>query len=208
MTPEITYPLAPQGTYWTIQGEGALTGLPMVFVRLAGCDVNCAQCDTDYSVYRRASALQIAREAASLASQGTCWAWLTGGEPLIHDIMPLVQALRGAGLKVALATAGHHVLPHGLVMPGSGLDFLSVSPHSPDGWLVRHGDQVNLVPGLGSLSWADIEAMRAECEEGFARRYVTPCDTMPSTREECLQWVRKWKGWNLGTQVHKLIGLP
>lgn len=39
----MTYLLAPEGVFWTLQGEGALQGTPMAFVRLAGCSVKCKQ---------------------------------------------------------------------------------------------------------------------------------------------------------------------
>lgn len=59
------YPLARGGgVFATIQGEGALLGVPMVFVRLAGCSVGCPRCDTDYAVGERMDARDVARAAA------------------------------------------------------------------------------------------------------------------------------------------------
>jgi len=41
--------LVHDGIFQTIQGEGDLVGIPMVFVRLAGCSVGCDNCDTNYN---------------------------------------------------------------------------------------------------------------------------------------------------------------
>lgn len=42
------YAIAPNGVFPTVQGEGAMLGVPTLFVRLAGCSVGCAGCDIDY----------------------------------------------------------------------------------------------------------------------------------------------------------------
>ena len=57
------YPLSPNPIFWTIQGEGHLRGFQMCFIRLAGCSIGCANCDTDYSVESRARADDIAEQA-------------------------------------------------------------------------------------------------------------------------------------------------
>lgn len=101
-----TYPLASQGVFRTIQGEGAMLGVPMTFIRLAGCSVGCQHCDTDYRVHRRVTLDELVREVCGEAALGG-WAWITGGEPTDHDLGPLVQGLKRAGLRVALATSGH-----------------------------------------------------------------------------------------------------
>ena len=84
---EATYPLAPAGVFWTVQGEGVMLGVPQVFVRLAGCDVNCDGCDTDYSVAERVGAREIARRVCAAAG-GARWVWVTGGFPTYHETDP------------------------------------------------------------------------------------------------------------------------
>jgi len=73
------YPLARQGVFRTIQGEGIFAGVPAVFIRLAGCSIGCSRCDTEYRKVSTASADEIADRAAALAV-GDRWAWITGGE--------------------------------------------------------------------------------------------------------------------------------
>jgi organic radical activating enzyme len=72
----MNYPLAPEGVFRTIQGEGALLGLPMVFVRLAGCPL----CDTDYRFAERVSEEVIALRVLALRKPVDWGVWITGGE--------------------------------------------------------------------------------------------------------------------------------
>lgn len=191
------YPLAPDGIFRTIQGEGALLGVPMTFVRLAGCSIGCKQCDTIYSVKRRATAREIGMEVAAL---GTEWTWVTGGEPADYELWPLLEALRLCG-RIALATSGYR----GLRAGGRLVDFLSVSPHGKPAELVLNsGNQLNLVPGLNGLRLEDWETFDAG---KFDRCYVTPCDGRVHAVEECREWVDRHPGWRLGIQAHKTWGI-
>ncbi len=201
---DTTYALAPDAVFWTLQGEGPLLGEPMVFVRLAGCPVNCPQCDTDYSVASRATAKEIARRAVEVATPGTRWAFVTGGEPAAFDLMPLFAELRRAGFLVAVVTSGLvAAVPVGSAT--GGCDFLSVSPHRLDAsWVVRRGDSVNLVPGLNGLKLADAEGIDWS---GFAHRFVTPNSREPGSVAACIEWVRTHAGWRLGCQCHLVWGV-
>lgn len=204
------YPLSRQGVFRTLQGEGALLGLPMVFVRLAGCSVGCPECDTDYRVHERASVEEIASRISQNTWGGIEWVWLTGGEPTDHDLRPLIAGLHAMGLRVALATAGTRLVPRGWIR--SGADFLSVSPHDPARWVQRSGDQINLVPGLNGLSLRDpalIDAV-ARCEQDFSHRYVTPLSTDVGLLglNDCRRWIDTRPGWRLSIQAHKEWQLP
>ena len=194
----MTYPLAPNGIFWSLQGEGHLQGTPMVFVRLAGCDVNCPSCDTDYRTDRRASVGEIVSEIKELETAAE-WIWITGGEPTIHDIAPLVLALQGHGWKVAIATAGEHPVT-------APVDWLSVSPHRPGVLRQRFGHEAKLVPGL----WGEPGVLRKSIEGAdFWFRYVQPHATDPRYGMEwAVDFVRQNPGWCLSEQRHKRWGLP
>lgn len=205
----MTYPLARQGVFWTVQGEGVMFGTPQVFVRLAGCDVGCEQCDTDYGVHERVELREIVRRVGAECN-GAKWVWLTGGEPTIHDIEPLVRELHRYGFLVALATAGERPIARGrgVTVATEGVDFVSVSPHRIDKWVQRRGCQLNIVPGLNGLALADLEGVDVS---GFTDRFVTPCWYHAADRmervNECVEWVRTHPDWRLGIQSHRYWGL-
>ncbi len=197
-----TYPLSPDGIFLTCQGEGPMIGTPMVFIRLAGCSVGCAGCDTDYSVSRRLSSAEIVAEAVRV-SFGAQWAFITGGEPTDHDITPITRALWEIGFRVAMVTAGTRPVKRG--WKNSGVDWLHVSPHLWDGWVQKDGEVLNVVPMLNGLSLRDMPDLRTG---SFAHRYVTPLWGNAESFQQCVQWVRDHPDWRLGIQAHKVWGLP
>lgn len=207
---EATYTLAPQGVFWTVQGEGALLGEPMVFVRFAGCPVGCPQCDTDYTVHTRVRLDDLVRRVAACDPTPGRWVWLTGGEPTVQDLPPLCAKLHRYGYRVAVATAGVADVRRGTArVYDHGAAFVSVSPHRIDSsWVLRRGDQLNVVPGLNGLRLSDLEGVDVS---GFTHRYVTPCWYGPGARAEgvaeCAEWVRTRPGWRLGVQAHKHWGV-
>jgi organic radical activating enzyme len=92
--------------FYSVQGEGTWTGTPAVFVRLAGCNLGCTFCDTDYSLREFASVEAIVARVEMLG--GTCpMVVLTGGEPLAQAETPaLIEALRRDGRRVHIESNG------------------------------------------------------------------------------------------------------
>ncbi|HXW52416.1 MAG TPA: 7-carboxy-7-deazaguanine synthase QueE [Candidatus Acidoferrales bacterium] len=86
-------------TFVSVQGEGDLIGTPSLFIRLDGCPLRCAWCDTPYALAGDAGKLMDVDALARLA-QGHRHIVITGGEPLAQDIKPLVHALRDAHITV------------------------------------------------------------------------------------------------------------
>jgi len=92
--------------FYSVQGEGTWTGTPAVFVRLAGCNLSCSFCDTDYSLKFFASVEDVV--ARVRAEGGACpTVILTGGEPLAQrESRALIEALRGDGRRVHIESNG------------------------------------------------------------------------------------------------------
>lgn len=133
-------------TFYSLQGEGVLTGVPSFFIRTSGCNLRCAWCDTPYASWRPEGT---ERPVADLVSEAQLHpgrhAVLTGGEPMIAPELPaLAAALRAAGFHITIETAGTVAPPAGLAC-----DLASISPKlsnstpAPDspagaGWVARH----------------------------------------------------------------------
>lgn len=92
--------------FYSVQGEGTWTGTPAVFVRLAGCNLACAFCDTDYALKFVASVDDVV--ARVRAAGGACpMVILTGGEPLAQiQTQALIAALRADGRRVHIESNG------------------------------------------------------------------------------------------------------
>jgi len=95
--------------FYSVQGEGELTGVPSVFIRLSGCNLRCAWCDTPYASWKpEGETLSIEEILAKVAEFPSAkHVVLTGGEPMIaKDIGELADALKERGYHLTIETAG------------------------------------------------------------------------------------------------------
>jgi|TARA_B110000908_G_scaffold51303_1_gene62583 7-carboxy-7-deazaguanine synthase len=92
--------------FYSLQGETRTVGLPTVFVRLTGCPLRCAYCDTEYAFHGGEKwSLQAIQE--KVASYHPRYVTVTGGEPLAQpNCWPLLTALCDQGYEVSLETSG------------------------------------------------------------------------------------------------------
>lgn len=117
----------------TIQGEGPLMGRPTVFVRTGGCDYRCRWCDTLYAVlpeFRREWAMRTAAEVFAeverLAGGVPLLVSLSGGNPALQPLQPLIDLGIGKGYTFALETQGSIAQPW-----FARLQWLLLSPKPP-----------------------------------------------------------------------------
>lgn len=135
----------------SIQGEGIWVGTPSTFVRVSGCNLRCAWCDTPYASWRpEGPVLTIGQIVEQVAQEKIEHVVLTGGEPMLFDaIEPLAKLLREEGHTITVETAG-------TVFRRVECDLMSISPKlsnsTPDeaagpGWRARHESlRKNLAP--------------------------------------------------------------
>lgn len=152
-SPAGTLPIAE--TFSSIQGEGSLVGVPSFFIRLSGCNLRCAWCDTPYASW---SPEQTPRSIASLVDEATAsrvrHVVITGGEPMLFGgLGVLCRALRVHGLHITIESAGT-VLPPGFEREPPEVDLMSLSPKltnstpgAESGWRERHESR-RLQPGV------------------------------------------------------------
>lgn len=117
----------------TIQGEGPLIGLPSVFVRTGGCDYRCAWCDTLYAVlpeysgeWESMTARGVLERVEELAGATPVLVTLSGGNPALQPLGPLIELGRARGHAFALETQGSIERPW-----FARLDWLVLSPKPP-----------------------------------------------------------------------------
>lgn len=90
-----------------MQGEGPDAGRPAIFIRLAKCNLRCFFCDTEFNDGVFLDADEVAKSARDLAKpNGTSLVVMTGGEPLLQNIMPASLRMNEYGMGVSVETAG------------------------------------------------------------------------------------------------------
>ena len=92
--------------FYSLQGESSFSGIPFVFVRLTGCNLRCAYCDTRYA-YEEGEEKSVEQIFKEVKKYKCSHVEITGGEPLIQDETPfLVDYLIDKGFSVLLETNG------------------------------------------------------------------------------------------------------
>ncbi|MEM3938571.1 MAG: 7-carboxy-7-deazaguanine synthase QueE [Saccharolobus sp.] len=109
--------------FTSIQGEGEVIGIPSNFIRLATCNLRCVWCDTKYSW--EAGIEMSEEEIISKIRKDIKVTTITGGEPLLQNLLFLVRELKKLGHKIIVET-------NGTIKPSEELrklvDVFSVSP--------------------------------------------------------------------------------
>jgi 7-carboxy-7-deazaguanine synthase len=201
--------------FYTLQGEGALTGRPAVFCRFSGCNLwsgreedragaICTFCDTDFvgmngtEGARYPDADTLADRIASLWPDGAPARFVvcTGGEPLLQLDSPLIEALHARRFTVAIET-------NGTILPPPRIDWVCVSPKVGAPLLVTSGDELKIVvpqPGLDPLAFAGLD---------FRRFAVQPMDGPDriSNTEWAIAFCLAHPQWQLSVQTHKMTGI-
>ena len=95
--------------FYSVQGEGILTGVPSIFIRTSGCNLRCRWCDTPYASWKP-EGTELSVDAILTKLQDWPAARhvvLTGGEPMVaKDIDSLIRQIRTAGYHLTIETAG------------------------------------------------------------------------------------------------------
>jgi organic radical activating enzyme len=206
--------------FLTIQGEGPYAGRQAVFIRLAGCNLQCPNCDTDYTSFRvKKDIPRIVKDVQLVAERATLIV-ITGGEPFRQRLTPLVTALFRQGFAIQIESNGtlyEHMFPYGKVL-------LVVSPKtgSINPMLVPHIAALKYVGSWGDLSPDDglptfalahpAKPMLARPPEGFnGEIFLQPEDSyniqanhrnVEAVKDSC----RK-HGYRLCLQIHKIINV-
>ncbi len=130
--------------FFSIQGEGELTGIPSVFVRTSGCNLRCRWCDTKYASWKpEGENVTINDLLEKVCSYPARHVVISGGEPMIaKGIKDFTRLLKESGKHITIETAGT-IAPNGIQC-----DLASLSPKLSDStpkegdiskeWIDRH----------------------------------------------------------------------
>ena len=199
--------------FYSLQGEGELTGVPSVFVRTSGCNLRCNWCDTPYASWSpEGTTMRVDEIVAEVKQHPARHVVLTGGEPMIApEIRELATALKKADYHITIETAVT-IAPAGIACdlaslspklrnsaPDSRLDetwrkkheALRWQPEVVKAWLASYGFQLKFV--VAQVSDLDeVETMLAQLGGDIPRAKVL---LMPEgTTVEALRAKAGWLG--------------
>jgi 7-carboxy-7-deazaguanine synthase len=98
--------------YKSVQGESSFAGLPCIFVRLAGCNLRCTWCDSEYT-FSGGKPFTEDEVVAQIEALAPCrLVEFTGGEPMLQarELLPLMQRLLNEGYTLMIETSGERPL--------------------------------------------------------------------------------------------------
>lgn len=190
--------------FYTLQGEGAHQGRAAYFIRLGGCDVGCVWCDVkdswDVTKHPLVSIEEIVTKASSHTGR---LAVVTGGEPLMHHLDTLTDALHDAGFETNIETSGSS--------PLSGhWDWICLSPKkfkAPlDEVIVKAHELKVVVFNKHDFEWAEKYAAQVNAD---CKLYLQPeWDRAAEMTPLILAYIQANPQWRLSLQVHKYLDIP
>jgi 7-carboxy-7-deazaguanine synthase len=216
--------------YKSLQGESSYSGLPCVFVRLAGCNLRCNWCDSEYTFTggSRMTAEQIEAEVQRLSPDGGL-VEITGGEPMLQEreLVPFMKRLLDVGYKVLLETSGERPLAN---VPPNVVKIVDVKcPDSGEGGTFReenlpalqpHDEVKFVISSRPDYEFARDFTRQHQLTEKAANVVFSPAFRKDATgardTSHCLLDPQQLAEWiladklevRLGFQIHKFIWEP
>lgn len=179
--------------FYSLQGEGWWTGTPAVFVRLAGCNLRCPFCDTDFSHADPMSLDDMLTAVKGLA--GPCRRMVvTGGEPSLQLNDAFVRTFHEAGFILHIETNGTRPLPE-------GIDWITLSPK--EDWqpqekvVLEKAHELKLV-----YTGQDVERWHCFPADHY---FLQPCSGQNT--KEVVRYVLDHPHWRLSLQTHKILDI-
>lgn len=185
--------------FYSIQGEGHYAGTPAVFVRLQGCNLKCKFCDTNHSSGKEMSNVMILQEVQKYPAKVVI---ITGGEPLLQDIEPLVDTLQKHRYKVNIETNGTIPMTDLLAFK---LNWITCSPKFE---FVKNGemkldyyDEIKVLYNGQSLTPYD-----RFFKDSHVRMFLQPMETKKENNiEKTINKIKEDTRWKLSIQLHKML---
>ncbi len=222
--------LNPEGKLWvqeifsTLQGEGSFAGTPSIFIRLAGCNLQCEFCDTQFETafddeFNNMSVEMVASSVNALAveSPGCTNIVITGGEPFRQNFVPLASKLLELGFTIEIETAGtlwidefSHIVENCHV---------TVSPKTPkiNKNIAKAANAYKFIVGIGNCARGDCVVPLSASGKQLPlplygqQVFIQPMDVSDPTEHadniEAAVELCKQTGWRLSVQTHKYIGV-
>ena len=190
--------------FYTLQGEGFHQGRAAYFIRLGGCDVGCVWCDVKDSWDVSKHPLFTIEDLISAVRQTRAkLVVITGGEPLMHNLDALTNALQATGFETNIETSGAYPL-------SGNWDWICLSPKKfkaplPD--ILPLANELKVVIfNTSDFGWAEEYAALVS---PHCKLYLQPeWDKAAIVTPHIIEYIKQHPQWELSLQIHKYINVP
>ncbi len=190
--------------FYTLQGEGFYAGQAAYFIRTGGCDVGCTWCDTKESWdAAQHPKFEINEIVQWVTDAGAPLAVITGGEPMMHNLSELCDALHDKNISTNLETSGAY--------PLSGeWDWICFSPKKFKAPLDDYYSLANelkiVVFNQHDLLWAQEHAKKitSKCILYLQPEWSKQQELLPIM----IDFIKAHPQWRLSLQTHKYLNIP
>lgn len=175
-------------TFYSLQGEGKLLGVPSIFVRASGCNLRCVWCDTPYASWDpEGDDWSVEKIVADVARHPARHVVLTGGEPMIMpDIVPLAQSLKEHGYHITVETAATVFKEMPIDLASLSPKLSNSTPHERDGGrFAQAHDRQRLRP--------DVIQQFIDTAGDFQLKFVVATEQDLAEIKDLLQQVKGWQ---------------
>ncbi len=190
--------------FFTIQGEGTYSGRAAYFIRIAGCDVGCVWCDVKESWDKDQHRTMTTNEIIEKVTESkTDFVVITGGEPAMYNLNPLVEPLKKMGITIAIETSGCYPLQ-------GDVDWYCFSPKkfkAPcDEAYVRANELKVIINHPSDLEWANKHAEKVldSCHLFLQPEWSKTEKLLPLI----ISYVKGNLKWKISLQTHKYMNIP
>lgn len=188
-------PLKVNEIFYSLQGEGARAGEASIFIRLAGCDLACGFCDTEFV---SGELMSLGAILAQIRDYPSRWIIFTGGEPMLQLKAGQVVFFQRMGFKVAIESNGNHPIPR-------VLDWIVVSPKVAEHVLAKNFpngvDELRYVRHAGQPG---VPEPQIKALSHFLSPVFKGDQPDPVNMRHCIDLCLKHPTWKLSLQLHKL----
>jgi len=193
--------------FYSLQGEGAQTGKPVIFIRLSGCNLRCSFCDTKHekgSEMTLEDILQKVKEQSDVCN----YIIFTGGEPLLQLNEGILQFFVDSGYFIGLESNGTIPISHNM---RNLIHHITISPKKVDKMLkVNFKDVYINEIRIPLRNGQRITEERLELLPHAEKYYISPIFEVSTENTVqnihwCLSYSLQNPIWNLSVQLHKIL---
>ncbi len=190
--------------FYTIQGEGYWSGTPAYFIRLAGCDVGCSWCDVKESWNADDhSKMSVAELTHEVLKSKALHIVITGGEPAMYDLTPLVIEMKSLGLRIHIETSGAHKLV-------GDWHWICLSPKKfkpPVESIYQKSNELKII--VVNKSDFKFAEEHAALVSDNCRLYLQPeWSKRDKITQLVIEYVKENPRWSISLQTHKYLNIP